>query len=64
MNKKQTVPEKKKEQGWGLRIRQCHDCRHIKTRVKEIKNNVYHTALRCGLGDFVTKKTATCKKWK
>lgn len=51
-----TVATMKKEMGYGIGIRQCHDC-------KRCEQNPWTLSFKCTFGGFSVKKTGTCKYW-
>lgn len=55
-----SVVDRKKAMGYGVGIRQCHDCFHSNLSFGEILNEKY----RCLKGKFAVQKTGTCKNWK
>lgn len=66
--KKLTVAERKKEQGYGVGIRQCHDCKDS-DKTKQIRDpgksfEWVEVSYYCVPGKFKVKKTGTCKLWK
>jgi hypothetical protein len=50
-----TVATMKKEMGYGIGIRQCHDCKRCEIR----PDFSYY----CTFGEFIVEKTGTCKYW-
>jgi hypothetical protein len=58
--KKKKVADIKKEIGYGVGIRQCHDCGYCKTTYSIAEPTRYY----CEFNGFAVKKTAVCKHWK
>lgn len=54
----------KEKQNYRGDARTCSNCAHYKSEFVKNGNWVEEKNKRCGIGDFVVKKTAVCDLWK